>query len=97
LKKKQGKKKSGATWLTRRVDPVKPDQDPVANPLTFFFFLLKQCRFDLKKKNCPANLVTRSRPGDPVKTWNLGLGPGRPLDRVLKVSSQGLPYSRPLA
>jgi hypothetical protein len=45
LKKKQGKKKPGVTqWVTR--------QDPVANLLTFIFFvfLLKRRRFDLKKK-----------------------------------------------
>jgi hypothetical protein len=39
------------TRLTRRVDPARPSQDPIANPLTFVFFLLKQRRFDLKKKN----------------------------------------------
>jgi hypothetical protein len=42
---------------------------PGCNPLTFF--LLKQHRFDFKKKNW------LGRPGDPVKTRNPGLGPGR--------------------
>jgi hypothetical protein len=37
-------------------------QDPVENPL--IFFLLKRCRFDLKKKRIdPADLVTRSKLG----------------------------------
>jgi hypothetical protein len=36
-----------------------------------FFFLLKQHRFDFKKKNW------LGRPGDPVKTRNPVLGPGR--------------------
>jgi len=52
-------------WPEDAVDPTRPDQDPVVNPLTFFFvFLLKRRRFDLKKKRTdPANLVTRSKPG----------------------------------
>ena len=62
LKKKREKEKPG---VTRWVDPARPDQDPVVNPLTFFFvFLLKRRRFDFKKKRTdPANLVTRSKPG----------------------------------
>jgi hypothetical protein len=48
LKKKWGKEKPGVTRMTQRVDPARP----VANPLTFVFFLLKRRRFDfLKKKN----------------------------------------------
>jgi hypothetical protein len=56
-----------------------PGQNPVANPLTFIFFvfLLKRCRFDLKK----------NWPNDPVKTQNLNLGP----DRILKLWSE-LPW-----
>jgi len=54
LKKKREKKKPGVTWLTRRVDLARPGQDPVANPLTFvfflFLFLLKRRRFDFFKK-----------------------------------------------
>ena len=56
----------------------KTRRDPVANPLTFFF-LLKRCRFDLKKKNWPG------RPGDLVKTRNLGIGPGRVLKLCIKI------------
>jgi hypothetical protein len=72
LKKKRGKKKPGVTWLTRQVDPATrlTRQDPVANPLTFvfflfYFFLLKRRRFDffLKKRIDPANPVTQSKPG----------------------------------
>jgi len=62
LKKKQGKKKPGVTRMTRRVDPAKPGQDPVANPLTFVF-LLKRRRFDYKKRTDPTDPVTRSKPG----------------------------------
>jgi hypothetical protein len=48
LKKKWGKKKPGVTRLTQQVDPTAQltRQDPVANPLTFVFFLLKRRRFD---------------------------------------------------
>jgi hypothetical protein len=45
--KKRGKEKPG---VTRRVDPV-TRQDPVTNPLTFVFFLLKRRRFDFFLKN----------------------------------------------
>ena len=58
-----------------------PRQDPVANSLTFIFFvfLLKWRRFDFKKKNWP------NRSGDPVKTRNPGLRLGRSPGRVLKL------------
>jgi hypothetical protein len=62
LKKKQWKKKPGVTRMTRRVDPAKPGQDPVVNPLTFVF-LLKRRRFDYKKRIDPTDPVTRSKPG----------------------------------
>jgi hypothetical protein len=39
LKKKKGKEKPNVTRLTWRVDPAKPSQDPVANQLTFVFFI----------------------------------------------------------
>ena len=61
-------------------------QDPVANPLTFilfFFFLLKRRRFDFLKKE-----LIQSRPDDPVKTRNPGLGPGWPPGQVLKLCCQ---------
>jgi hypothetical protein len=50
--------------------------DPVKNPVAthWFFFLLKQHRFDFKK--------IRMNSSDPVKTRNPGLGPGRPPVRV---------------
>jgi len=35
VEKKQGKEKPG---MTRRVDPARPGQKPVCNPLTFVFF-----------------------------------------------------------
>jgi hypothetical protein len=50
LKKKRRKEKPGVTRLTQRVDPARPGQDRVANPLTFVF-LLKRRRFDFFKKN----------------------------------------------
>jgi len=45
------------------IDPTRPDQDPVANPLTFIFFvfLLKRRRFDFFRKKL--NRPTRSKPG----------------------------------
>jgi hypothetical protein len=74
LTKKQGKKKSGVTWLTRRVDPAdpaRPGQDPVTNPLTFVF-LLKRRRFDFffKELTRPtrSNPMTRSKPK--IRTLN---------------------------
>jgi hypothetical protein len=41
LKKKRGKEKLGVTRLTWQVDPATrlTRQDPVANPLTFVFFI----------------------------------------------------------
>ena len=80
----------GSTWDP--ANPARPGQNPASNPLTFIFFvffifLLKRRRFDFfKKKNFdPADPATRLRPGDPVKTRNLGFGPGRPPGRVLKL------------
>jgi hypothetical protein len=57
-------------------------QDPVANPLTFIFFvfLLKRRCFDFFKKK-----LIQSRPDNPVKTRNPGLGPGWPQGQVLKL------------
>jgi hypothetical protein len=56
------------TQLTRQVDPAKPG----CNPLTFFFFLLKRCRFEffLKIEIDPID------PVDPIKTRNPGFEPG---------------------
>jgi hypothetical protein len=58
----------------------------VTNPLIFvffLFFLLKRRRFDFFKKRIdPADPV---KPGDPAKTRNPSLGPGRPPGRVLKL------------
>jgi len=72
-KKKQGKEKPGVT-----------QQDPVVNPLAFFFLLKQRC-FDLKnKKNWPGP------PGDPVKTQNPGLGPGRVLKLWLDLQTTKL-------
>jgi hypothetical protein len=73
------------TRLTRRVDPVTrlTREDPITNPLTFvfFFFLLKRRRFDFFFKRIdPAD---SAKPGDPAKTRNPSLGPGR----VLKLCS----------
>jgi hypothetical protein len=84
------------TRLTRRVDPVTQltRQDPVKTRwqtrwLLFFlfFFLLKRRRFDFFffKRIDPADTV---KPGDPAKTRNPGLGPGRPPGRVLKLCSK---------
>jgi hypothetical protein len=90
LMKKRGKEKPGVTRLTRRVDPV-TRQDPVKTRWQtrwlLFFFLLKRHRFDFffKKKIDPADPV---KPGDPAKTRNPGLGPGRPPGRVLKLCSK---------
>jgi hypothetical protein len=63
LKKKWGKEKPGVTRMTQRVDPARP----VANPLTFVFFLLKRRRFDFLKKKID--------PGDPVIYQNPEPGP----------------------
>jgi hypothetical protein len=63
-------------------DPARPGQKPGCNPLTFF--LLKRYFFDFLKK-IEIDLddpVTRSKPGDPVKTRTPGLKLGQPLDRV---------------
>jgi hypothetical protein len=82
LKKKQGKEKPG---VTRQVDPARLGQYPVANPLTFVFFVVfftKRTSFGLKKE---LTRPTRSRPGDQVKTRNSGLGPGRVLKLCLLV------------
>ena len=70
----------GKTWCDLAGWP----DDPVANPLTFFFFfLLKRRRFDFFKKE-----LIQSRPDDPVKTRNPGLGPGWPPGQVLKLCCQ---------
>jgi hypothetical protein len=58
LKKKQGKKKLG---VTQWVDPIKPYQKSGCNLLTFVFFT-KTTSFWFFFK------LTRSKPGDPVKT-----------------------------
>jgi hypothetical protein len=50
VEEKRRKEKPGVTRLTQRVDPARPGQDRVANPLTFVF-LLKRRRFDFFKKN----------------------------------------------
>ena len=52
-----------------RCDLARPGQKPGCNPLTFVFFLLKQRRFNFKKK--------RIDPGDPV-IWS------KPETRVLE-------------
>jgi hypothetical protein len=39
VEEKKGKEKLNVTRLTWRVDPAKPSQDPVANQLTFVFFI----------------------------------------------------------
>ena len=44
--------------MTRQVDPTRPNQKPGYDQLTFVFFLLKQRRFDLKKKFDLDDLVT---------------------------------------
>jgi len=48
-------------------DPVRPGQNPVTNPLTFVFFLLKRHRFKFffKELTRPtrSNPVTRPKPG----------------------------------
>jgi hypothetical protein len=53
VEEKTDEGKTGVTRLTR--------QDPVANPLTFVFFLLKRRRFDFFKKK-----LTRSTRSNPV-------------------------------
>jgi hypothetical protein len=47
------------------VDPVRPGQKLVCNPLTFVF-LLKRRRFDFKNK---LTRTTRSKPGIRVLDW----------------------------
>jgi hypothetical protein len=60
-------------------DPGRPDNKPV--DFCFFFFLLKRRRFDFFFKRIdPAD---SAKPGDPAKTRNPSLGPGR----VLKLCS----------
>jgi hypothetical protein len=56
LKKKQGKKKPGATRSKTRLQPV---------DFCFIFFLLKRRCFDLKKKK-ELTRATRSKPGPRV-------------------------------
>jgi len=74
LKKKQEKKKPGAT---RRPDwPGKTRLRPSCKPadFCFFCFFTKTTSFWFKKK------TELTRPtGDPVKTWNLDLRPSRVL------------------
>ena len=97
LTKKQGKGKPG---VTRRVDLVtrltrsRPGDKPIDFCFFFvFFFLLKRRRFDFFLRIDPADPV---KPGDPAKTWNPSLGPGRPPDRVLKLCTERIPSSVPL-
>jgi hypothetical protein len=64
-----------------------PGQDPVANPLTFDFFFTKMMSFwFFLKKNWPG------RPGDPVKTQNPGLEPGRVLNLRVTGTGEGYVY-----
>jgi hypothetical protein len=74
LKKNQGKEKLGMTWLARWVNPttrLTRSKTQLQFIDFYFFFLLKRCYFDFKKKINPGD------PSDPVKTWNPGLRPGR--------------------
>jgi len=65
------KKRKGKT----QCDPADPARSGCK--IVDFFFLLKWCCFDLKKRIDPADLV---KPGDPVKIRNPSLGPGRVLN-----------------
>jgi len=75
MKKKREKEKPDVTWW-----PDWPDQNLVAYPLTFvcFVFLLKRRRFDYFLKNNWSD-----RPGDLVKTLELGLWTGSGLKTMI--------------
>jgi hypothetical protein len=68
LKKKQGKKKLGMTWLARWVNPTtrltrSKTQLQFVDFCFVFFFLLKRHHFDFLKKLTRMIQATRSKPG----------------------------------
>jgi len=74
--------RTGPGWKKRgRKNPVWPGNSarPDCKPVDFCCFFTTTILFWLKK-NWP------SRPGDPVKTWNLDLGLGRILKLYINVS-----------